>query len=176
MLLKAAGAAETGVCGGRTADATLGVEGGSAFGPPLVVGTTVVVAVAAVAFSCPLATAAGAGTLLADLDARNELDSEERDDAGAALFPSDDGVKGAADVSAVLVVAFAFLFVFTAGKRMQGSGGWGQYRRRSDGGGGVGVLLLFCEEVLDLCEIDCPISPTRGKRRLAADPFEVSSN
>ena len=112
--------------------------------------TLPVVAVAAVAFSCPLASAAGAGTLLADLDARNELDSEERDDAGAVLFPSDDGVEGPADVSALLVVVFAFLFDFTVGKHVHGNGVWVSTGRVGVVWWGVGYLLFSVEKVLVL--------------------------
>ena len=121
VLLAAAGAAWTGVCGGRAWAAALGVEGGSAFGPPFVVNPLGAV----VAGTCPsVAGTAAVGPLFATLDPRTELDSEERDDAGAVLFPSDDGVEGPADVSALLVVVFAFLFDFTAGKHVHGNGVW----------------------------------------------------
>ena len=135
--LEVAGASETGVCGDTDKSAALGVEGGSAFGPPLVVDTRWVGA--AVAFLRPFTAVTGAGPILVDLDARDESDPEERDDAGAALLPSDDGVEGAADVPSVEVVALVFLalvFAFTVGRRKHGCGARGQYRQRCWGGGG----------------------------------------
>ena len=97
-----------------------------------------------------VAGTAAVGPLFATLDPRTELDSEERDDAGAVLFPSDDGVEGPADVSALLVVVFAFLFDFTVGKHVHGNGVWVSTGRVGVVWWGVGGTYCLVEKVLVL--------------------------